>query len=86
MSIASATTIAGFFGMNLINGLEESPTAFMTVCLLSTTLGAGITSASSWHLSEGRLRKLTASKYREIELIKGSLNYENSVSANYHNL
>ena len=84
--IASATTIAGFFGMNLIHGFEESPTAFMAVCSLSTLLGVGVTSASSWYSSEGRLRKLTASRYREIELIKSSLNHDNSVSASNHNL
>ena len=66
--------------MNVINGLEEDPTAFMTVCSMSAALGATIVLSYSWYLSADRMKKLTASHYSEIENIKTSLRYVNGVS------
>lgn len=41
MSLASATTVAGFFGMNLVHGFEESQSAF-AVTVASTTCLSGL--------------------------------------------
>lgn len=65
--------------MNVINGLEEDPTAFMTVCSMSAALGATIVLSYSWYLSADRMKKLTASHYSEIENIKSSLRYVNGL-------
>jgi len=45
LGLGIGTTVAGFFGMNLISGLEESPTAFSTVIFLTTVAGAGVSGA-----------------------------------------
>ena len=46
-SLATCTTIAGFFAMNVINGLENSHDAFMLITCGSFALGAAVFAAAS---------------------------------------
>ena len=39
VGIASGTAIAGFYGMNLINGYEESPITFFVVVRFTSFMG-----------------------------------------------
>lgn len=42
VGLAATTSIAGIFGMNLVSGIEESPTAFVVVTAGSALVGAGV--------------------------------------------
>ena len=42
LSLCLATSVAGFYGMNVVNGLEESSTAFSTIVLTSTVAGVAL--------------------------------------------
>lgn len=74
VGIASGTVIAGFYGMNLINGYEDSPTAFFNVVGFTSfaglLFGAGCVSYIRGSASTAR----TMERLREIEVIDGALN------------
>ena len=80
LGLASGTTVAGFYGMNLINGLESSPVAFNNV-VMSTSLVA-VTSflGCASYLSGSNMRKRAAERLDEIETINGALSDMSSVS------
>ena len=73
VSIASSTAVAGFYGMNLVNGLEESPTAFWNLVsatsLTGIVFGVGCISYMSGSASTTR----TLERLREIEVLDGAL-------------
>lgn len=73
ISLAFGTTIAGFFGMNLVNGLENHPTAFQFVVVSSTILGAGIMGACLSYIGGSRTRADTAETMRQLEIVERAL-------------
>ena len=74
VGLATSTAVAGFYGMNLINGYEDSPTAFANLVGLTSCAGLvfGIGCVSYMRGSASTAR--TMERLREIEVIDGSLN------------
>ena len=54
ISLAFGTAVAGFFGMNVINGWEEAEGVFEIVVLGSTLLGGGFLGACMAYLNGSR--------------------------------
>lgn len=73
LSFGLGTTMAGFFGMNLINGFESSPHAFTTVIGLSG-LGSLLIAATSLNYLSGKTMRVRASRrLDEIETLTNAL-------------
>jgi magnesium transporter len=73
LSLGLGTTIAGLFGMNLINGLETSPMAFTYVVLGSGTASVLIAAGSLNYLSGHNMQMRAAQRMDEIETLSGAL-------------
>lgn len=67
VSLATSTTIAGFFGMNTIHGYEDSVSAFPVIVLGSTVLGGAIAHGCSRYLSRSHTRELARKQHGEME-------------------
>jgi len=68
VGLASATTLAGLFGMNLRTGLEDTPGAFAVACVVSVGLGAaicGLAHATLTHHARSDNRAQTAARDRQ---------------------
>ena len=73
LSIAFSTAAAGFFGMNLVSGLEQSATAFGTVVLCSS-MGSLLISLGCFNFLSGhRARVRAAKRLEEIETLTNAL-------------
>lgn len=73
ISLATSTTVAGFFGMNMINGLDESPTAFLTVSM-ATCSGSLVLFLFCFAYVRGTMMKRAAKKkIKDVELIQSAL-------------
>lgn len=73
LSLGFGTTIAGFFGMNLVSGLENSTSAFLAVVGLSN-VGAMAIAAGSLHYASGRtMRKRATSRLEQTEIVSNAL-------------
>lgn len=79
IGIGTSTAVAGFYGMNLISGLEESPNAFGYVVGTTTTLGMIIGAGCISYISGSSMRKRTLKRLNEITLIDGSLAHMTSI-------
>ena len=73
LSLCSATTVAGFFGMNVVNGFEESTTAFSTIVMASSVAGLGLGAGSLNYLSGRTMQNRAAMRLGEIETLTGAL-------------
>ena len=73
LSLGVGTTVAGFFGMNLINGLEESPVAFNSVVMLTSLAGVGVAAACSSYVSGRTMQKRAKDRLDEIDTLTGAL-------------
>ena len=73
LTLGFGTTVAGFFGMNLISGLEQSPTAFMNVVTFSTISGTMIVAGSLNYLSGRTMRARAKQRLDEIETLTCAL-------------
>ena len=73
LGLGIGTTVAGFFGMNLISGLEESPIAFSTVIFLTTAAGAGVSGACASYVSGKTMRHRANERLEEIDTLTGAL-------------
>jgi magnesium transporter len=73
LSIAFSTALAGFFGMNVVHGLEQSTTAFGTIVLLSSS-GSLLISIGCLNFLSGRtMRQLAEKRLQEIETLTSAL-------------
>lgn len=79
IGIGTSTAVAGFYGMNLVSGLENSPTAFGYVVLTTTTVGMLIGAVCISYISGPSMRKRTFNKLREFTLIDAALSHMNSI-------
>jgi len=79
LGIASATAIAGFYGMNLINGLETSPTAFGTIILSALASGVLIGVGGLSYISGHSMKMKTLGTVKELEVIDGALSHLNAI-------
>jgi magnesium transporter len=73
LSLGVGTTVAGFFGMNLINGLEDSPVAFNSVIMLTTLTGVGVAAACSSYVSGKTMQNRAKDRLDEIDTLTGAL-------------
>lgn len=51
LSLCFGTTVAGFYGMNVVNGFEDSTTAFSTIVTCSSLAGIAVGAGSMNYLS-----------------------------------
>jgi magnesium transporter len=73
LSLGVGTTVAGFFGMNLINGFEESPYAFNSVIMLTSLTGVGVAAACSSYVSGKTMHNRAKDRLDEIETLTRAL-------------
>lgn len=83
VSIASSTAVAGFYGMNLINGLEESPTAFWNVVSVTSMSGAMLGVGCLSYLGGTASTARTLERLREIEVIDKALSPSKMLALDY---
>lgn len=79
IGIGTSTAVAGFYGMNLVSGLEESPTAFANVIFITTSIGMIIGAGCVSYISGPSMRKRTLDKVKELTLINNSLSRMNAI-------
>lgn len=73
LGIGLSTAVAGFFGMNLVSGLEGSPTAF-NFTLLCSTMSSLLVSLGCLNLLSGRtMRQQAVRRLNEMETLKSAL-------------
>lgn len=77
--LATSTTVAGYFGMNLIHGFESSEHAFASVLVGTTCVSAVVCVWCMRYLSASRMTKNAVSQYKEIKIITRALNNLNAV-------
>lgn len=73
LSLGLGTAVAGFFGMNVINGLEGSTSAFTSILLASGIGGAFVTGTCINYLSGNTMRLRAAQRLEEIETLSSAL-------------
>ena len=73
VGLALGTSTAGFFGMNLISGLEESPTAFNTVLLSTSIASLAVVFGCTSYLSGSKMRERAIQRIKEIDTLSGAL-------------
>ena len=78
--LASSTTIAGFFGMNVISGYEESFFAFPTILCGSGALGISIGVWCLRYLSKSQSTAEAQKRQQDIEKMSSVLRYIDHVS------
>jgi magnesium transporter len=73
LSLGLSTTVAGFFGMNLLHGFETSNVAFATVVLLSCTSSLITWTLALNHLSGAKMRQRAKQRLDEMETLTNAL-------------
>jgi magnesium transporter len=73
VALGVGTATAGFFGMNLVNGLEHAPNAFATVVSLSGLSGMMIAAGSLNYLSGRSMKRRATQRLDEIETLTSAL-------------
>ena len=73
LSLGLGTTVAGFFGMNLINGLETSPTAFLSVVTMCSVTSTCVAMGSLSYLNGRTLHERAEQRLDEIETLTSAL-------------
>ena len=73
LALGLGTAVAGFFGMNVINGFEESTVAFYYIIFGSSMGGLLVATGSLNYLSGKVMRQRAASRLEEIEALTGAL-------------
>ena len=73
LSLGIGTTVAGFFGMNLISGLEQSPVAFNNVVLLTSLTGISVAAICASYVSGRTMQNRARQRLDEIDVLTGAL-------------
>lgn len=73
LSLGIGTTIAGFFGMNLISGLEDSPVAFSNVVMLTSVTGISVAAICSSYVSGRTMQSRARRRLDEIDVLTRAL-------------
>lgn len=73
MALAVGTTVAGFFGMNLMSGLEDHPWAFSVVVASSLTTGAFLSLGALNYMSGRTMQRRAEQRLQEIETLNSAL-------------
>ena len=69
MALAVGTTMSGFFGMNLVSGLEEAQYAFPIVITASSLAGATMAFSALNYLSGRTMQRRAEHRSKEIEIL-----------------
>jgi magnesium transporter len=81
ISLAFATTVAGFFGMNVQHGLEHAEGAFQTIVAGSCLLGGGFLGTCYSHLYGSGSQRRTREHVNQIEVMSRALGDMSAVSS-----
>ena len=73
------TTVAGFFGMNLLSGLEEVPGYFWPTVAGSLGVGGGVFAGCKKYLSGKEMQRRARERAGEVESVTGVLRDMNSL-------
>lgn len=73
ISLAFGTAVAGFFGMNVVNGLEDAEGVFEMVVLGSCLFGGGFVGACYSYLNGARAQRRTLDHLSQIEVMNRAL-------------
>ena len=73
VGLAVGTTVAGAFGMNLISGYGDSPTAFNTVMWSTSITSLVVVFGCTSYLSGSRMKKRAMERINEIDTLSGAL-------------
>mmetsp|Transcript_30375 Transcript_30375/g.45955 ORF Transcript_30375/g.45955 Transcript_30375/m.45955 type:complete len:526 (-) Transcript_30375:80-1657(-) len=73
ISMGFGTAVAGFFGMNVINGLEDADGIFNIIVASSCMVGLSFTVACYSYIDGSRTKKRTIEKLQEIEIMNRAL-------------
>jgi EF-hand domain pair len=73
LSLGISTAIAGFFGMNLINGLESHPSAFQVVIAATCFAGAAVSATCFSYVSGVTMQKRAKQRLTEIQTLNSAL-------------
>lgn len=73
MALAVGTTMSGFFGMNLISGLEEAQYAFPIVIGLSSCTGAVMAFSALNYMSGRTMQRRAEQRLNDIETLNSAL-------------
>ena len=73
VALATGTTMSGFFGMNLVSGLEEAQHAFPIVIAASTCTGAAIALFALNYMSGRTMQRRAEQRIKEIETLSSAL-------------
>jgi len=73
ISLAFGTAVAGFFGMNVVNGLEEAEGVFEAVVVGSSVFGVGFLVACYSYVNGSIARKRTFEHLGQIEVMNRAL-------------
>lgn len=79
ISLGGGTAVAGFYGMNVPNGLEQSTTAFQSITSATALGGIILGIGCVYYISGGASRKRTIRRVHEIEIIDGALSKMNAL-------
>eukprot|EP00986_Skeletonema_menzelii_P020117 scaffold30215_cov148-Skeletonema_menzelii.AAC.6 len=73
ISMGFGTAVAGFFGMNVINGVEDVEGIFNTIVASSCMVGLAFTVACYSYIDGSRTKRRTIEKLEEIEIMNRAL-------------
>ena len=73
ITLATSTTVAGFFGMNLVHGFEEHPSMFYTVTTLTCTSGFILFLGCFSYIRGTIMRLTTLQRVEEIKTIQSAM-------------
>jgi Mg2+ and Co2+ transporter CorA len=73
LALCLGTTVAGFYGMNVVNGFEQSTTAFSTIVMWSSVAGMTVGAGALNYLSGRTMQVRAAQRLYEIETLSGAL-------------
>ena len=73
MALAVGTTMSGFFGMNLVSGLEEAQHAFPIVIAASACTGATMAFSALNYMSGRTMQRRAEQRLTEIETLNAAL-------------
>jgi magnesium transporter len=79
VSTGIATAIAGFFGMNLQSGLEDSTVAFVSVVAVSGLCSAAVAAMSFSYLSGRTMQRRAKKRLTELETLTNALTDMNAL-------
>jgi hypothetical protein len=73
ISMGFGTAVAGFFGMNVVNGVEQAEGIFNVIVASSCMAGLAFTVACYSYIDGSRTKQRTIEKLEEIEIMNRAL-------------